>query len=247
MNFKNIISIRRLGLHIKKEIYTKYRSGLIAIGAVTGILVVIDLLPGMLAGKPQIPNGAFYTIFILLGLFFSSRAFSEIHDEQEGLRYLTTPGSELERILTKLIVTNLIYIILGVIYFYLVTLLLKGMNLFFFDVSGGEYSFQRDVIKNYFVLHSVFFFGSVYFKSYQTIKLLFSGFVIFIILTIYSVINTRIIFGSLHLNGLKGGLSFGKYPEYFQGIYDTLSFIFRWVLVPYFWSLTYLRLKEQEV
>ena len=125
MQLNRYFNPRRLYLQIKNDIFRNYRTWLITLGAITGVLMAIDLLPGVLAGKPHVPVETYYSLFIIVGFIFSSAAFVEMHDPQKGLVYMTTPASEFERFLSKFLITNISYIVLAFIYFTILTYLLK--------------------------------------------------------------------------------------------------------------------------
>ena len=57
----------------------------------------------------------------------------------------------------------------------------------------------------------------------------------------------KIIFGDLMFKSMDFNMSIGDMAEFAKNIFNTVKFAFNWLLAPYFWVLTYLRIKEKEV
>lgn len=247
MEINRYFNFKRLLLQIRNDIARNYRTWLITLGAITGVLMAIDILPGIIAGRPYIPVIPFYVIFMLIGFVFSSTMFSEIHDSQQGLVYFTIPASNLERVISKLLISNILYILVSFIYFVLFCLIIKEVNGMFFGLTGGEFSFNWDLARIYFILQSIFVFAGAYFKNKAFIKLLFSLFVINIILSIYFTIGFHLIFPEALFEGTNYNFSLSRLPGLGIDIYRYMNFIFNWVLAPYFWILTYFRIREKEI
>ncbi|MCF7885234.1 MAG: hypothetical protein K9M80_01960 [Candidatus Marinimicrobia bacterium] len=250
MQFNRYLNFRRLFLQLKNDLFRHYRTWLITLGAITGVLVAIDLLPGVISGTPHIPVETYYSLFLIVGFIFSSSVFIEMHDSQKGLVYLTTPASELERLLSKFLITNIFYILVAFIYLTLLTYILKGINGLLFDYTNGQFNFNWQVVKIYFIVQSIFLFAGSYFKKHAFLKLIFAGFLINIVLSFYLTISSKIIFDNLVGPGINFDnlrLSIGELGEFAKNLYQAARFTFNWLLAPYFWVLTYLRINEKEV
>lgn len=247
MKLNRYINLKRLGLQIKNDIFRHYRTWLITLGAITGVLTAIDLLPGLISGNPYIPVQTYYSLFLIVGFIFSSSVFVEMHDPQKGLIYLTTPASELERFLSKFLITNIFYILLAFIYFSLLTLILKGVNGFLFGTSNGEFSFNWEFARIYFIVQSIFLFAGAYFKKHAFLKVILVWFAVSILFSFYTTIGFKLLFGNLHFQHINFDISVGNVAQFAENVYTTARFVFTWILAPYFWVMTYLRLKEKEV
>jgi len=247
MKINKYFSFKRLLLQVRNDISRNYRTWLLTLGAVTGILVAIDILPGIFAGKPYVPVVPFYIIFLLIGFIFSSVVFSEIHDSQKGLVYFTIPASNLERVISKILISNIFYILISFVYFKVMCFLLGEINGVIFGLKGGAYSFNWDIARAYFILQSIFLFASSYFKSKAFIKLIFSLFVLNILFSIYFTAGFRLVFQEALSGNMNYDLSFTYLPDLGINIFNSVKFIFNWIFAPFFWVLTYLKIREKEI
>ena len=247
MKLTRFFNLKRLLLQLKNDVYRHYRTWLITIGAITGVLMAIDLLPGIISGTPHIPVETYYTLFMIVGFVFSSSVFTEMHDPQKGLVYLTTPASELERLLSKFLITNIFYILVSFLYFSLLTYILKGLNGILFNYPDGQFTFNWEIARIYFIIQALFLFAGSYFKKHAFLKLIFAGFLISLVLSFYSTASMKIIFGNLMFRDMDFNMSIGDMAEFAKNLFNTVQFTFNWLLAPYFWVLTYLRIKEKEV
>ncbi len=256
MKLQEIFAWQRFWHLIKNDLLKNYRSLLIALGAVSGVLLFINVMVGLGQGDPQIPFVYFALLLMIGGAILSSLAFREIHDAQKGHLYLTLPSSLLEKLVSKLLLTTVGYIVVTILFFYLLSLLARLLNLLVFDYASEIFNpFTTEVwqlSRIYVIIQSFFLFAGVYFRKIAFLKLFFILFMISIILSLFA--------------GLAGRIIFRNYGQFFRGfqvpgdfmssaalesfantIANIATFIFYWIMAPYFWILSYFRLKEKEV
>lgn len=265
----NIFSPARVGSFLKKDLAESYRTILIVIGAVTGVLLVnvaLNELPhlwnaGVHAAEM---NGApagrahdvyFSLILIIGGFIVSSRAFVEIHAKSRNHDWLMLPASMFEKYVVRLALTAVAWAIGTLVYYFLFSVVASGLV----KVISGDFlplfnPFTKQVwllIANYVVLQSLFLFGSLYFKRSHFIKtvLVLTGQAI--LLGVIAAVVARILFGSV---ALQGGMENGDWSmigEQMAGagrVLWTIVQVAYWALLaPLFWSAGYIRLKETEV
>lgn len=250
MNINNYFNPKRFFLTLKNEIIRNSKMYLTTLGAIAGIITAIDMLPGIITGSTINPTYMYLPILIPLGFIFSSIVFNEMHDPQKGLIFLTTPSSSLEKLISKLLITALLYVVVMFLFFHLLTWMLNGINIMFFGTDAVSFSFSWEYARIYMIVQSIFIFASSYFKKNAFLKLLFAGFLLQIFFLFFSIINFRLFFNIsdfTHINFEDLDLSISDISDLATNTYYAAKFLFNWVMAPFFWFMTYLRITEKEV
>ena len=256
------ISSKRVGLLLKNELLSGYKNGLIAIGAVIGTLLIINLASVSTWNQWNF-NDVFFPITLFVGgIVATSVTFGDLHSKQRGYTYLTLPASMFEKFLSKLLFTTVGYCIIAILGFFVFSLVAAGLTRIFFGVSHKIFNpFQPGVWKFmalYIVSHSIFFFGAVFFKKQTLVKTVLSMCGIAIVYALLSALVFRIFFGqffrgitmmdsSMFLSELQLDLSETvRIKDFFMHIYSVVRIVYWYVLPPVFWVLTGIKLRETE-
>ncbi|CAL7960454.1 conserved membrane hypothetical protein [Gammaproteobacteria bacterium] len=234
-------SWRRLGLFMKSDLVMN--SSKIFTFALT-IFVVLFLyglisLDGLRADNFH--TDAFALLLFFGGLWLTSRTFADLHNKERSQSFLLLPVSNLEKLLGRLLLTTIGYIVGVVLIFYIVSLLVAGFA--WLALSETAVIFQpihKNIIHyfvNYILLQSIFFLGSIYFKSNNFNKtiLCLCGLTLGVFLVkgvIFSVF-----LGANFLNGWQVLMLYGT----------KIQLIFTIMVPPCAWLVAYLRLCESEV
>lgn len=244
----------RLSNLIKIEIITNYRTLLLGAGAITGVLLFLSLATVRSSFSWNFHDTFYPFVLFLVGYIFTSTAFKELHQYPRNYSYLTLPASILEKFLTKFLLTSVGFIIITLIGYFVFSILAAVLTNLVFGRSFPLFDpFNSDVwtvIKVYFITQSIFLFGSVYFKSHSLLKVLLSSFLFSIFISLLFLLTFKIVFHSYSMYELN--FSVNRY-EFYQmeslgrAIATVSKAIFHYMLAPYFWVLTFLRLKETEV
>lgn len=213
----------------------------------------------------------FFSLFVV-GTFYASQYFSDLGSKAKGINFLLVPASAFEKLLCSLLYTVILFFVIFTATYYIVNGLMIAISstLPWTDEGAGKPTivnvfkiiilrFNQDSTINflllYFSVQSVFLLGSVYFEKYSFIKTIICGFVAcFVLFCFMYFIN------ELDL------LPPGSYPRGFLTAYqvhveggnDLLIEIPRWIgevfrflimyaVAPFFWLVTYFRLKEKQV
>ena len=181
-----------------------------------------------------------------------------MHDKQRGYTYLTLPVSSLEKFLSSFLLTSFACILGSFILYFIISLVVRQIT-YYWD---GKYlpvfdPFQRDIWINlykYFVFHAVVFFSAAYFKKAALLKLPVALLGLTVICGLFMFISTRIVYWEFFeglFNPIREKMYVESAPvfqdfiiEYFWPI---IEFSFWFILPPFLWLLTYLRLKEKQV
>ncbi|MBN2282030.1 MAG: hypothetical protein JXQ65_15715 [Candidatus Marinimicrobia bacterium] len=246
----NYFNLQRFLQTLKNDIIRNSRNYLITLGAIAGILTSIDLLPGIITGKTLVPVHGYLPLFMLMGYIFSSLVFNEMHDPQKGLVFLTTPSSSLEKLFSKLLITSLLYVLVMWLFFQALTLFLNGLNAIFFGTEPTRFTFHWGIARIFIITQSVFLFASGYFRKNAFLKLLFAGFVLQMFFSFFSIINFKLFFNisdfhNIEIDALD--LDMGRMADLIKALVYGARFTFLWLMAPFFWFMTYLRIAEKEV
>lgn len=190
----NSFSIPRLLLVCLRFFVYNRRPWLIGFGAVTGFILAIWLFPLLLASDPvhqysfENLQGTALFFYVLGGLLLTSNLFSELHTPSSAFQFLTLPATTFEKLFAAWLISSLLYTII-------VMTGLIGLSFFVESVSamfagaGINYTlfnpFSADALNSigtYFVFHSLFMLGAVYFRKNNFLKTIFTLILLFILL-----------------------------------------------------------------
>ncbi|NPE28311.1 hypothetical protein HNV12_10145 [Methanococcoides sp. SA1] len=250
MNINNYFNLQRFLQTLKNDIIRNSKTYLVTLGAIAGVLTSIDLLPGIITGHTMVPFHGYMPLFMVLGFIFSSVVFNEMHDPQKGLVFLTTPSSSLEKLLSKLLITTVLYVAVMWIFFNVLTVFLNGVNSLFFGSDPVKFTFYWELARIYIITQSIYLFASSYFKKNAFLKLLFVGFVLQMFFSFFSIINFKLFFNLSDFNDFNldaSNVNIGDFADFVKNLFYATKFTFLWLMAPFFWFMTYLRLAEKEV
>lgn len=264
MQINNFINLKRFWLLLKRDMYTQYKTYLTGLGAIFCILFIVNI-SSIASYNSWNFNLVFYPLTLFIGGFiFTSMIFSELSPEQNRIFYLTIPASGLEKLLSKLIITNIGYVIGSLVLYFLFSVIAFFFNTLIFGFAHRIFNPFHPVIwlciRIYLVTQSIFLLGAVYFKRnvfLKTILYLFgfavayAVFVFGIFFIMYSIMsfNSHIYFSlEFFMSFGQGGFSQSSVVSVISIILLYISRILFWfVLSPLLWIILYFRLKEIEV
>jgi hypothetical protein len=265
---EGVFNPRRLFLLLRRDFAHGYRAVLTAMAAVGGILIVLSFL-SMLGRAGQEFYTPFYVGLLFLGGFlFSSGAFKEMHQQGSGPFYLTLPGTTLEKLLSKLLVTSAGYAAAILLFMTGASALSELLNRAVFAAGHTWFNpFSAANLKSaavYLVFQSLFLLGSVWFRKVVFLKILLAENIVVIGLAIIAAITFRLVFWGLfsggHLRpevlqmfsqGFGNVVVNGRVAEAFnhgsQVFLTILRVLFWGAFAPFCWVAAYFRLRETEV
>ena len=243
----------------------------LAILALTGLLamwfLLLFLVDPMSPMSTEIQRNTFFFLLFVIGCFYASQFFKDFTDKSSAIHYLMIPASSLEKFLCGFLYTVIIFFCVFTAVFYLVDSIMVGLANAFHPIykSGakaeivnvfyeeGIYEVFLYVFSGFFAIQSAFFLGSIYFNKYSFIKTvisLFIGFLLFYFL-LYFLNETLLPNGTFDDD-------LGIYRIYKEneedvvvqlpGFVNTLTRnLILFGFPPFFWIVTYFRLKEKQV
>lgn len=271
MKHGQIFNPRRFLLLVRNDLFINRYLFLIYAAAAMGVLLFIysrDAINGLSSWSDQRLR---LVGLYLIGLLFTSRLFSDLQDEPKSIARQTLPASLMEKYSSRIILSTIVFTAGWLLFFYIAssvsgaaTRLLLGeshMVLGLFDQTVLFESYR------YWVIQSLLLFGVIYFKKNATAKTILSlvAYMFFLVL-VYSV-AVNLIFGD-YSDGLAWKFSISQrtisigtdLKEELMGFIGTdaampallfaqrtCKIIFWYLVMPFFWILGYIRLKEMEV
>lgn len=253
----NIFNRNRFFVLIRNDLFTGYRNLLIAGGAIAGALLTIYLLTTWNNSNSDFHRTFFPMVIFFGGYLMTSMIFKDMHEKQRNYIYLTLPASTLEKFLSRLLLTSVGFVAIVMALYYLFSWIAAGLSLLIFDRSLPAFQpFTRETMTAlgvYLVTQSVFLFAAVYFRSHAFFKTILSIFSFSFIVSIFTMLVVRIVFWE-YFDGLfmpdhfdiNLRYMFGDGESFGQFVSAASKILFWFVMAPYFWVLTYFRLKETE-
>lgn len=231
----NTFEFNRLLKLIKIDILTHKKTILVTLAT---LIAIFALLPFHISSS----SDAYFFVLYTVGFAVTNRAFNEMHDPRKAFTYLTLPCSNLERLISKFLVTTILISITLVVIFYLCSVFSVFMNKVLYNNSVTLFDLSAfglwSGIGKYIIFQSIFFLGAAYFQKGSTTKTTLVLCCIFIVLSLLLFLFSWMICPSCNQSGMINLITKS---------FDGLNFIF-WILVaPICWVFTYLRITECEI
>lgn len=241
MSAVKLFSWCRLGLFIKSDLVMNSSK----IFTYSFTLFVVLFLYGLVGStafyRDNFHLGVFVFVLLFGGLWLTSNSFVDLHDQERKQNFLLLPASNLEKLLGRLLLTTIGYIVGVVSIFYIVSLLVAGFNWLVIGKASVIFKPMCKDIMSYFAVYiffqSMYFFGAIYFKSSNFSKtfLCLCGLVCGFFLV------ASIIFWIF----LRSDFSYGWE---IIGLYNTAVRVILTIMIPpCAWLVAYLRLCESEI
>jgi len=258
----NNFSIRRLGLLLRRDFSAGYKSIFIAMAAVGGFVILVSVLSALGRELGPIHFQLYFALLFIGGFIATSMIFKELHLNGQSVFYLTLPGSNLEKFLSKLLVTSLGYAFGSLFFYTAVSSAAEGINRLIFGYGHAFFNpFTRGVllaVAIYMVTQAVFLVGSVYFRKLAFIKTNLYLWLFGIVLTIAVAVTAWIIFRDYAVGnrialepyfqelGRSGEMQAVLQPLA-EKFLQVAKVLFWGAAAPVCWIISYLRLRETEV
>ena len=197
-------------------------------------------------------------MLILGGLTFTLLVFSEYKQHASRIQYLSLPVSNMERFISKWmyslpLYTLLTFVIFAIGYVFYDILLQAPLDARFIPLSSLNFERLLGITWAYFILHAGALFLASLFNRFVIPKAIVLSGVIWIIGTIVVFICYRIILSHQFVglfNMAADAHSYRVSQEWEEWINvlanNYLPWIVSLVVVPFFWVVTYFKIKEKE-
>lgn len=251
--------IKRFKTVLLREFYTDFLPAI----KIMGVIVVIILLLSSInvffgaddSNAEVIVN---FGIFLFIaGVIYTSLVFGELKSVQGRAAYLSLPASHFEKLLSKWISTNPAFIMAISLLFLILSLILSPLWTMWGSHLSNEIFTSANywkIVGHYFIIHSIFFLGSIAFNKNSLFKtlvalLLFAVLTGFINLLFFRIVWYDYFDGLWMVKNMEGSASFGSYLENPEEIPQVkiIIFLFHYVMAPVLWVVSFFKLIEKEV
>lgn len=242
----------RVGRLMLNDVLLEGRGLLVAAASVAGAVILIwGLLP---AGYSQgAYEGFVYPWTLILGGYlFTSGSFAGTHRRDRGIDFFMLPAAHWEKFTSKVLQTSVLYTLAVVLF----CVVLSGFVSLVRLAMGREFvqlfnPFTKEVLHvsvAYFVSHAVFLYGSASFGSRAFIKTALMGIAFLVATMFYLSLVGRVVAPQLAVIDQDTANRFVAVNwERLGTIGRVVGYVLLYSVTPYFWALTYLRLRETEV
>lgn len=247
----------------------RYLLSLLAlVGLLAGWFALVMI--GNEKGNPmgtEVQKTAYFFLLFVAGAFYASQYFRDLGSKAKGSNFLLVPASTYEKLLCALLFAVLLFFVAFTAAFYLVDFIMVQIANSYWDEGKASVINIMDTsvlqfreapairaVSLFLLVQSAFLLGSVYFERYSFIRTVISGFVVgFILFTLIYFLYDRFtpwgdfpegffVSSGVDLQGIEERPV--NAPAWIGGVY---RFLLAYALAPFFWLVTYYRLKEKQV
>jgi hypothetical protein len=163
-----------------------------------GLVAYLTNVDSQVTGGPALYRYLFPVGLIGVGLIFTSTIFADLHHPLQRFHYLTLPCSNLERFLSRYLLSGPLYYVYVLVAYAIFDGLAGWISQALIGMSAQPFApFEprmRELTLYYFALHALFFGGAIYFRSYAFIKTMLSATLIAFGLVLVQLAAVRIVF-----------------------------------------------------
>jgi len=199
------------------------------------------------------------------GFIFAARMFKTFSYTPGGMHYLLIPATHLEKLVTTILLSTVYYFIMILITYSVGTILGTTLgNLVFSTQNPVSFDFLQmestskvwgnaaiqnrglgSVFFSFALIQSIFLTGSVYFKRNAIGRTIMVLILVGILIGILEAILFNLTFGSFNVEGHSFNLAITG-NDFLPGI-ESATQIAKYLLIPFFWLVSYFRLTEKQV
>jgi hypothetical protein len=185
---------------LRNDLLQQWKKIWIATLALAG-LGLIAYLTNVDPGSPQKPElyaVLFPIVLIGGGLIFTSTIFADLHHPLQRFQYLTLPCSNLERFVSRYLLSAPLYFLYVLIVYaafdWVAALLAQGLMGKSAEAFAPFEPRMRELMLVYFQLHALMFGGAIYFRSHAAVKTVLSVVLIGFGLLLVELVAVRIFY-----------------------------------------------------
>lgn len=232
------------------------RSSIVTVSAALSVLLfLISLVDAYGNTNLLFHRNLYLAVFFPSGILLTSRIFKGLHNPITGTQWLLLPASILEKTLSRILITTVVYMAGSLIVYFVFSIVSEGINRAVVSRSHDLFNpFDPVVLKSmltYLTVQSPFLAGAVYFQKHTLSKTILSLFCFLFILGIGTGSAAWIIFGE-QLPGFDFQSLFYSIEDNDFTLFSRRLLLaikgFLWFGVPMVsWTICYFRLKETEL
>ena len=258
MKLTNYIQTKRFGLMLRTDIQGEIRPLGFATATALGLLIlntIVNLFQRDRGEYLDLHEVQFPLYFLLAGCLLASLSFFRLQSKERATMYLSIPASQLEKFLSRWIISLPVYVVLGLLTY----LIADGISGILAGMSGIEWEhFQLfsketwETLRVFILLHSLFMLGALFFKKYAPVTTPLSLLGIAVGFGFLTILIFRIVFWEFFEGwelrpppATRPGEGLDNFAR------ETGPILLKWIgfgaLPVFFWITAYLKLTEKEV
>jgi len=253
-----VFSVARFGKLFVKHTVDHYRSYLMSIAVVAGVLVlggsfISYFVMGLL--DPGAQMVMYISLLTLAGTIFASTIFSDLGDKKKSIPTLLLPASSLEKFMVGWAYSYIVFIVLFTFMYYFAL-----AAVIYFQSTHGHSEpmmvfFNMEMVLPFLLfslLHSIALFGAICFEKLHFIKTAFAFFITFAVLTVFNTLLVKTFTGKDVFAMIPFSPMAFREADHFYAVkisYEKSAWILWTVVIVtvFFWMAAYFRLKEKRV
>ncbi len=252
MNSKELFEPKRFLLLLRNDLMTHFKTSLIITGSIIGALSFLVFLSKFNVNFSRFHLETFRFAIIPGGYLLTAASFKSLHEKNRSSFYLTLPASLFEKLLSRLFLTTIGFVVGVSVLYYGFSLLASGASVLMngnpLPVFNPFDPGNRSLITFYCVTQSVFLLGAIHFRSHHFIKTILSTWVLCAVVIVYTIGVIWLafdisLFGQNQVYHLKQ-LDLG---EASLPVLRVIKILIVYGTAPFFWFISYLKFKEYEV
>ncbi|MBK9108735.1 MAG: hypothetical protein IPM92_10315 [Saprospiraceae bacterium] len=246
-------SLNRIAWLTKKEFYESFLPFFRIMGIVlAGILVLTSVVAYFENGK--IGTVSLEGFFAVFGFIYIVNSFEELKKLPTRADYLNLPATAFEKVFTKWMFGNILFWIGSIILFYLFYMSHQLIVEVFMNKPTNTYSlFTRENLQGLhfiIIVFSVFFFGAAMFNTGSWYKVILwtivSALAYMLVVALFAYILFPEFRDGIHGVDVDYNVPIDLILEDFW-MFKLGKFFLQYLAAPFFWYMTYLKIKEKEV
>ncbi len=247
---------------MRRDIYTQWRSALIAVGAGAAFVVILSILSLWQGDGSRFHETLFPLLLFPGGFLLTSRAFSDLHRKESIQNFLLLPAGSIEKTASRLLFTGPGYTLLAAAAYTAASLAAYPLTSFLFHTAITPFNpFSGEafgIYGNYLITQSVFFLGAAWFRKNNFLKTVLILAAFGFAAALWAIISVRIVFWDYFTGFFTADLSMQfdfNSLETMPGLsyramkaLEITGDVFYWALLaPFCWTIAWMRVREAEV
>ena len=262
LDINRLVMYSRLKINLNKKMLIISLTGFLGFVFIITFFIANNIQPGMEEMMNNFHLGAYLAMLFLGVVFIAGRSLNDMNSSEKSISQIMIPSSNFEKFVVPLISSSILWIVVSLISYELFALVINllwsgvfNISLGYFNVFNfGSEKVVGEILKSFFLIHSIFFLGAAAFKKYPIGKTALSTFIFNSFFTFLSLFLILIIFGSFTEFGLvtksvvEETFYNGKLTmELLKNIKDVAEIVFILVIPIILYTAAYFKLKEREV
>lgn len=250
----NVFDIGRFNLLLRRQ-FTENRKSLMweAISIFGVFMLLFVFAGGNSSGYTTKEQWNLYAITLIFTGIYNTKLLTKLRPDGQGLHQITLPASQLEKLLSVLVYSAVVFPLLYSIVFFASNYLTyfifhrfewMHMELLTFDFTSNMMPFST-AIWGMIILNAIFILGALWFKKHYFLKTIASGIAI-------GVLVGLLLGATNHLPAISSTIADHSYI-WWEAERNTLKWIdpalraLNYLIAPFLWMVAYFRLTEKQI